>query len=380
MNKNMKVLVVDDNKDGRLLLSKLLTSNNYEVNEACNGAEALEFLKASKPDLIISDILMPEMDGFTLIRELNKDITGGKIPVVLYSAQYVNEKDKELAKKLGASRFITKPAEPKEILKEIKTVLAEFESAEQKHMKSPLTKDEEYLSEYAERVFRKLEDKVKELEQEITERKEAEEALKLSEEKYRDLFENANDAICIVDADLKFEDINTKTVELTGYSKEELLKMRIFELIPPEQASRSKDEFKKLREKGQYEKFIGKMVTKSGNMIDVEVNSSAIIEDGRIIGSRDIIRDITERKKAEIAIQVSEARLKEAQRVAHIGNWEWKPKTNELYWSDENYRIFGLNPDISPSLNTFFNIIHPDDLESVKKNIDDARTYAFECR
>lgn len=115
MKKILKVLVVDDNKEGRLLLSKLLTSNNYEVKEACNGIEALESLKTSKPDLIISDILMPEMDGFTLIRELNKDIGGGKIPVVFYSAQYLNEKDKELAEKLGASRFITKPAETYEI-------------------------------------------------------------------------------------------------------------------------------------------------------------------------------------------------------------------------------------------------------------------------
>lgn len=238
-------------------------------------------------------------------------------------------------------------------------------------MKSHISKDEEYLSEYAERVFRKLEDKVKELEQEITERRRAEESLKLSEEKYRDLFENANDAICIVDADLKFKDINTKTLELTGYSKEEILKMDIFDIIPPEQVPRSKEEFKKLREKGNYEKFIGKILTKSGNMIDVEVNSSAIIEDGRITGSRDIIRDITERKKAERTIQESEARLKEAQRVAHIGNWEWKYKTNELYWSEENYRIFGLPQEIKPPLDAFFNTVHPDDMESVKKNIDD---------
>jgi len=372
MNKILKILVVDDNMNGRLMLSKLLTSNNYEVKEARNGIEALESLKVSKPDLIISDILMPGMDGFTLIREIKKDISVGKIPVLFYSAQYLNEKDKEFAEKLGASRFIIKPVEPKDILEEIKNALAEFGSAEQKHLNSHLSNDEEYLSEYAERVFRKLEDKVKELEQEITERKRAEESLKSSEEKYRDLFDNANDAICIVDADLKFKDINNKTLELTGYSKEEFLKMRIFDLIPPEQVPRSKEEFKKLREKGHYEKFIGKILTKSGNMIDVEVNSSAIIENGRITGSRDIIRDITQRKKAEMAVQESEARLKEAQRVAHIGNWEWKYKTNELYWSEENYRIFGLPQEIRPSLDAFFTIVHPDDMEKVKKNIDEA--------
>ena len=373
MNKIMKVLVVDDNKDGRLMLSKLLTSNNYEVKEACNGIEALESLKASKPDFIISDILMPEMDGFTLIRELNKDIRCRNIPVVLYSAHYVNEKDKELAEKLGASRFITKPAEPKDILNEIKSVLTEFGSAEQKHMKSPLSKDEEYLSEYAERVFRKLEDKVKELEQEIAERKKAEEALKLSEEKYRDLFENANDAICIVDADLKFKDINTKTLEITGYSKEEILNMGIFDIIPPEQALRSNEEFKKLRKKGHYEKFIGKMVTKSGNMIDVEVNSSAIIEDGKILGSRDIIRDITDRKRAEDALRESEGRLKRAHRAARLGNWEWDFITNELYWAEENYLIHGIDPQkVKPSYEAFIQVVDPAEHKFVIKAVADA--------
>jgi len=58
--------------------------------------------------------------------------------------------------------------------------------------------------------------------------------------------------------------------------------------------------------------------------------------------------------------------------IGLMKTFKWKPNTNELYWSDENFHIFGLNPDISPSLDTFFNIIHPDDLESVKKNIDDA--------
>ncbi|MCZ7401919.1 MAG: PAS domain S-box protein [Candidatus Methanoperedens sp.] len=373
MNKIPKVLVVDDNEDGRLLLTTLLTLNNYEVKEACNGIEALESLKASKPDLIISDILMPEMDGFTLIRELNKDISGGKIPVVLYSAQYINEKDKELAKKLGASRFITKPAEPKEILKEIKTVIAKFESAEQKHIISHISTDEEYLSEYAERLFRKLEDKVKELEQEITRSKRAEYSLKLSEKKYRDLFDNANDAICIVDTDLKFTDINTKTLELTGYSKEEILKMSIFDLIPREQVPRSNEEFKKLREKGHYEKFIGKLVTKSGSMIDVEVNSSAIIEDNRIIGSMDILRDITVRKLAEDALRESEGQLKRAHRAAHLGNWEWDLITNELYWAEENYIIHGIDPQkVKPSYEAFIQVVDPAEQEFVNKAVADA--------
>jgi PAS domain S-box-containing protein len=361
MKKILKVLVVDDNKEGRLLLLKLLTSNNYEVKQACNGIEALESLKASKPDLIISDILMPEMDGFSLIRELNKDISGRKIPVVFYSAQNFNEKDKEIAEKLGASRFIVKPAEPKDILGEIKTVLAEFESTEQKHVKPAPSKNEAFLGESAESVIMKLEGKVRELQQEITKRKIAEELLKSSEKKYRDLFDNANDAICIVDVDLGFKEINTKAVELTGYSKEEILKMGIFELIPPEQASRSKEEFKKLREKGHYEKFIGKMLTKSGNLIDVEVNSSAIIEDGRIMGSMDIIRDITDRKRVEEALLDSEKSLREAQLIAGLGNYVLDIPTGVWKSSDMLDKLFGIDEIYERSMEGLVALFHPDD-------------------
>jgi PAS domain S-box-containing protein len=81
----------------------------------------------------------------------------------------------------------------------------------------------------------------------------------------------------------------------------------------------------------------------------------------------------TRRKLVEEALRESEARLSEAQRVAHIGNWVWNLQTGELIWSDENYRIFGLSPvEVKPSLEAFLNTIHPDDMDFVKKSIDDA--------
>jgi len=133
----------------------------------------------------------------------------------------------------------------------------------------------------------------------VTENRRTIEALRRSEEKYRDLFENANDAIFIVDASLRYIDANNKAVELMGYSREELTTMGILDVIPPDQVPRSRVEFDKLRNRGTYEKFVGKVRTKDGRWIDVEVSSSAIIADGRIVGSRDIMRDISDRKRME---------------------------------------------------------------------------------
>ena len=120
-----------------------------------------------------------------------------------------------------------------------------------------------------------------------------------SEQKYRDLFENANDAIFILDADLNYKDVNKKAVELFGFSREEYLKLNVKDLIPKEQHPESDREFEKLRQNGAYEKFVGRSRTKDGRWLDIEVNSSAIFENRKIIGSRDIVRNITERKKAE---------------------------------------------------------------------------------
>lgn len=173
-----KVLVVDDNQNDRMVLSEMLSAKNHEVEEACNGIEALESVEVSKPDLIISDIMMPGMDGFTLLRELKKnEITKG-IPVVFYTAHFESEKDRELAVKLGASRFIVKPAKLKDLLLEIETVLREYEAGKIKLGKPLIRTEEEYLKQYSERIVRKLEEKIVELEREIAERQRAEAELR----------------------------------------------------------------------------------------------------------------------------------------------------------------------------------------------------------
>ena len=81
-------------------------------------------------------------------------------------------------------------------------------------------------------------------------------------------------------------------------------------------------------------------------------------------------RDIRNRKQAEEALRLSEARFEEAQRVAHIGTWEWDIATGDIYWSNEVYRIFGLTPhEIVPAKWSFLNYVHPDDRENVKQAV-----------
>ena len=88
-----------------------------------------------------------------------------------------------------------------------------------------------------------------------------------------------------------------------------------------------------------------------------------------------VLRALTEagvqqhRREAEAALRLSEERLRQAQAMAHIGNWEWNPQTGELYWSEENYRIFGLPPETVPSVEAFLAAVHPADREWVEEAI-----------
>ena len=139
----------------------------------------------------------------------------------------------------------------------------------------------------------------------ITTRTSMERALVESESKYRDLFENASDAVFVLDSGLRYADVNRKGLELMGYTREELLGRRPLDFIPEEQRPQSAAEFDKLRRKGSYETFEGRMLTKDGRWIDIEVSSTAIFRDGAFSGSRDIVRDITSRKRAEEELRES---------------------------------------------------------------------------
>ena len=119
----MKVLIVDDIQDNRVLLRGILESRNYNVEEAENGVRALALAQAEPPDLIVSDILMPEMDGFVLCRVVKGIVRLRHIPLVFYTATYLDKEDEELGLALGAARYIHKPVDPIEILRLLKYLL-----------------------------------------------------------------------------------------------------------------------------------------------------------------------------------------------------------------------------------------------------------------
>lgn len=118
-----KILIVDDNLPNLYLLENILRSRGYEVSQAENGLAALEIARNDPPDLIISDILMPVMDGFTLCRNWLADEHLKFIPFIFYTATYTDGNDEKFALSLGADRFLIKPFPTDELLSVVKEVL-----------------------------------------------------------------------------------------------------------------------------------------------------------------------------------------------------------------------------------------------------------------
>jgi two-component system cell cycle sensor histidine kinase/response regulator CckA len=178
----MKTLIVDDREEDLYLLETLLKGKGYDVVSASNGAQALEKLRSDNFGLIISDILMPVMDGFQLCREVKSDDDLKDIPLVFYTATYTDEKDEEFALQLGVDEFIRKPTEPDEIIKIIRGLAGDVRKAKVVRRRKPGLEDEkEVLELYSKRLVEKLEKKTLDLGREIDERKKAEEELRGSE-------------------------------------------------------------------------------------------------------------------------------------------------------------------------------------------------------
>jgi len=119
----MRIVIADDNEQIRNMLSQTFTAMGHVVDSAANGSEALERILIRAPDVVLTDALMPEMDGFQLCRELNKNEIAANIPVVMWSGEYADQDSRKLAESLGVSLFLQKPLSPMFILEQLLSVV-----------------------------------------------------------------------------------------------------------------------------------------------------------------------------------------------------------------------------------------------------------------
>jgi two-component system cell cycle sensor histidine kinase/response regulator CckA len=232
MNHPSRVLIVDDKEENLYYLQALLGGHGCVVESARHGAEALVKARLAPPDLVVSDLLMPVMDGYTLLRHWKADPRLKHVPFIVYTATYTEAEDERLALNLGADAFILKPAEPEAFLARLREVQANVAAAVPALPKTPIGDEKALLKVYSETLIRKLEEKTMQLEeanqalqQDIARRQQVEEQLRESEERFRATFEQAAVGIAHVGGDGRFLRVNDKLCEITGYLRAELLQM-----------------------------------------------------------------------------------------------------------------------------------------------------------
>lgn len=315
-----RILIVDDRQDNLYYLGELLRANGFDIDYAHHGAEALSKALEMPPDVIVSDLLMPVMDGYTLLRHWKADSRLNQVPFVVYTATYTEPEDQRLARDLGADAFILKPSEPRDFLTHIRETLSRRSIAAPE---SPRQDESELLQAYSASLVRKLEEKMlqaeashRALQADIAARKLAEAARDEAQTQAAEraalldaLFDSVPDAIMQLDLDGAVRVSNRPCALLAA---EPAGVTSWLTSGPPEHKVAMERAFRHVITTGHRASLEISLTTNTGSA--TYWNTLApILRGDRVTGAVVVIRDITERKQIE-------AQLMAADRMASVGN------------------------------------------------------------
>ncbi len=266
------VLIVDDTLENLILVKTILRRFEVNVIEANSGLDALERITGLHDELALAiiDVMMPGMDGYELALKINKERKGNPVPVIFVTAFNHSELEVFKGYDSGAVDYLFKPVNVHVLQKKISIFLDLF------NHKQTIRWHAQMVEKFAENLI------------------ETNTALKKSEEKYRSYIDSAPDGVFIADETGRYIEVNEAACRLTGYSKEELLKMSISEILSPESVNEGIESFMRLAVKGE---------SKDELMYRHKNGTSRwwSVEAVKLSGSRFLgfAKDVTEKKKAE---------------------------------------------------------------------------------
>jgi len=396
MNDNSEILIVEDSLLQAEMLRRLLEEHGYLVALAANGKEALSKLRSSAPRLIISDILMPEMDGYELCAEIKRNTALRRIPILLLTT-LSDPEDVIRGLEARADGYLTKPYDPEYLVSKVRSVLAvpadgtgkevplEFKTIiggkSRTVTADPRSFFDLLLSTYENTVHtnqsllkvraeledlnRQLDDKVKErtdhLVKEVAEHNRAEEALLESHERFRSVVEAANDPIIGIDTFGKIVMWNSAATRTFGYSIDEVMGEPVALIMPERFRHLHEIAVDRARESGRlyYAKHVREVagLRKDGTEFPIETSLSAWKTREGIFFTA-VVRDITERKQAEESLKsLSEDLMARNEQLTTIAkelkkqNEEVQLKTQQLWQAAKLATIGELAASIAHELN-----------------------------
>ncbi len=344
------ILIVDDDKNHLKLLFEILEQNGYTVRATQNAKHALSSANTNQPDLMILDVMMPDLDGYALCKHLKANPKTCNIPVVFISA-LEGAIDKVQAFQSGAVDFISKPFEIEEVLARVEIHLNNQKLKQQLH------------------------DQNTRLQQEIEIRRTTEAYLRLLQ---RAVAASSN-GIVISDAQLDDHPViyvNTGFEKITGYRSDEIIGENCRCLQGKDTDQPGLTELREGIAQGRNANVILRNYRKDGSLFWNQLAVSPVHDQqGNLTHFIGIQEDISDRilseaaqKQAEEELRRSETLLKETQRIAKVGGWSWDLIHNKHWWSEQMYQLTGINPNnISFNLEQIEQKIHPEDRSKVRQ-------------
>src|ERR1035437_8459965 len=311
----MNILIVDDDPTSLKLLRTQLESEGQAVFEAYDGVDALALLEHQRVDAVISDILMPRMDGYRLCHEIRKSDRLHDLPIILCTSSYTSPGDEKLALDVGANTFLKKPVSIETLVAALHEVITMPHAAPQPKSFQEI----EVLKEYSERLVNKLEEKNTELQAQT-------EALRVPNA----VMTAAANAILIANRDGTIVWVNPAFTTMTGYTFAEAVGKNSRDFVKSGQQERAVYEemwATILAGRVWHGQFVNRR--KDGSLYPEEQTITPVRDaNGEITHFIAIKQDLTERKQAEQAMRVSEERYRTlaetAQDIIHVIDREFR--------------------------------------------------------
>ena len=329
MSHSADILIVEDEKFFSDFLKQALSINGYAIRIAQTGQDALKCIRHANTDLVLLDIGLPDIDGYSLLERIGKEAPDA--PVILMTGGASVESAKR-ALKSGAYDYLAKPLEPNKLLQIIQNAL-DHKSVEKQRQK-------------------------------------AVEKLGESEEKYHQLFDSITDALTIVDAEsLKFEDANQATLDLYGYTLEEFCQLTIEDISS--EKDKTKDAVKKLKKGQQGSRFVPVRYQqkKDGTVFPAEISVASCISDGRkkYISS---VRDMSDRIQAQKELLKAKGRLQHLLISSPAIIYAANPDNHFITYISDNVKaaLGWTRIDFMENPGLWINRIHPDDIQFFKRD------------
>lgn len=353
----MKILTVDDDPSSLKLLRFILEGEGHHVGEAGDGEAALALLAGGDFDVIISDILMPRMDGYRLCDAVRRDERWRHLAFIFYTATYTSAGDEKLCLEIGADTFLTKPATTAELVAALQAVMVSGKRRASRHYAG--LDDVSVMKEYNVRLVSKLEEKNHEMER-------ANADLRAGEKRFHGTLDNMLEGAQIIGFDWRYLYINETAARHGQRTREELIGRTLLEVYPDFEKS---DIFQVMQHC---------MTARTGIRVEnrfLYANDSVAwfelsiqpVPEGIFILSL----DITERKLASQQLKESEERFRQLAENINEVFWMSDPAKNAILYVSPAYEfIWGRTcASLIENPSNWLEAIHPEDRARVMESV-----------